>query len=226
MTLENTQDRIDRYLMLEMTTEEAATFEAEMENDENLRRQTEFVQHLKEEMNDRHQRMKRMEEWDRKQSKRRTIRLTAWISGIAAALIICLLLTANFFNSKELNKLAHIEGTASRGNSSFSHIRQLINSDNYQEALKSIEEEKTKNTADKNKVEADTTLNDEQRSYKMTVVKNDADELMWMEAHALIGLGKKEEASTLLELISKENGYYCNQADSLKKLLKHRPSPL
>lgn len=220
MLPEEILDRTDRYLRQEMTAEEAATFEAEMENDEDLRRQTEFIQRLKEELADRHQRMKRMEEWDHKASTRHRRKLTAWISGIAAAAIIALLLTTIHHRTDDTIQLAHVDATASRGNSGFSHIRQLINNGSYQEALNAIEDEKAKNMADMRKVERDSTLNDGQRSYKMTIVKTDADELVWMEAHALIGMNQKEKASAMLAQLVKNKGFYSEQADSLLKLLQ------
>ena len=219
MTMEERQDIIDRYLTQRMTAEEAAAFEADMKNDENLRRETEFTRHLMEEMADRRQRMQRMEEWDKKARKRHRLRLTVWISGIAAALVIAFLLATPLFKTDETDKLAHIEANASRGSSSFGNIRELINSGNYEDAMNRIEAEKSQNSAERIKVESDGTLNDGQRSYKLTVVQAEAEELLWMEAHALIGLHKKEEASKLLAQLIKEKGFYSAQADSLLKLL-------
>lgn len=58
-------DKTDRYLRKEMTSEEAAAFEKELQKDASLKEEVELTKDIMAALKDRHEKLARMKEWDK-----------------------------------------------------------------------------------------------------------------------------------------------------------------
>lgn len=127
-----------------------------------------------------------------------------WISGIAALLVVGLLIIIKPRSDYNFNNITFpIINEAYRGSSEYSNIESLIEQRNFNEALTLIEKEMQ--VLDKN-------------SYEVTI-KDSKDELLWLKVQVLVGLNRKREALSILKQLCETEGKYYNVADSIYNLI-------
>lgn len=156
-------------------------------------------------------------------------RIWLWASGIAAILIVGLFVVNPFsaLEEPELQYTSIMSGTAARDGSDLSVIDRLIVDKKYSKALAMIEDAEHKmdkvTYQDKTykKFENYGEEEKEQMEYEKLAQQQRKDDLTWMKANALIGLGRKDEALKLLDQIRHGDGEYNVKADALyNKILR------
>lgn len=99
------------------------------------------------------------------------------------------------------------------GSANLGDIKAMIDSAQYQMALLAID----KTMAD---TIIDPTLPEERQEYLRSVNHNQEYELIWLKIQALISLGKKQEATVLLENYVQNEGTHQTEAKSLLKKIQ------
>lgn len=149
-----------------------------------------------------------------------------WISGIAAVVLVGLFVINPFNREPDIVFSGNIlsENTA-RGAGDLYEIQELIKNGNYKEALELIEEYenemKTSEISD-SCYNVNDSVDDEMREqleYERMQKKMRLDDLSWLKVYAYIGLGRYDDAKTLLEQIRKVPGEYKEKADSLYNVM-------
>ena len=151
-------------------------------------------------------------------------KLLYWISGIAAMLVVGFFLIQNLYVANSPNEYMpspRMNDMTSRAGADNSDIELLLNQKKYDVALDLIEEKYLAVQDDSLDIVLDESIEAEQKEYDMQIVKDKQDELKWLKAHALLGLGRQETALRILDELRNEEGYYQMAADSLyKRILK------
>lgn len=153
-------------------------------------------------------------------------RIWLWASGIAAVLVVGLFVINPFSTSdSDLHYTGIMKDNAVRAGGDLGEIDNLIANKEYDKALALIEQEE-KNLISMNGVASpnyntmpnDTTDTEtqEQEEYERQELQQRRDDLAWMKANALIGLGRKKEALAILDTL-RMGGEYKDKADSLYK---------
>lgn len=218
------QDRIDDYLLDRMTPGQRSAFERELASNSELREQLEFTQDMQHALKSRNEKLEAMKEWEG-QGAHTHKSVVYWVSSIAAVLVIGLFLFPGIIRmqrSPDLSEWVRFqEGVRSSG-TSYATIDSLLLQENYKDALVLIEKEISELKADSCRIANDTTINEEALEYNMLRVDESNDDLKWMEAIALLGLDRKDEALTILDELRNKEGIYQEQAKSLYKLVKKK----
>ncbi|MCM1108921.1 MAG: hypothetical protein NC388_07685 [Clostridium sp.] len=240
---EQLQDRIDRFLRDEMNAEERNDFERQVQKDAGLKEQLEFTRMVRTALTSREEKLRLMKKWDRDmrqttvatgtvstgqcippgQTRRTTHKLLPRIIGLigfAAMLAVGIFLfmpMARKLPMANMINLSHYENY--RGRKAIANIAELIHKKQYKQALKLIEQEERIPPCNQSIPQQPDT-----RPVRMQAQgasrKKDSEELLWLKAHALGGLGRKKEALECLDQIRRTEGIYKGQADSLYRKWK------
>lgn len=223
------QDKIDSYLLGRMTEEEKKAFEAEMETDEELKKQYLFTKALKKELGE-HARLKeKMGQWDEEREKvnERPVSSSSkrkWMYaavGMAAAVLV-----AFFFLHIETSDVGNppIRGG---GDSTFNkEVDSLVEKKEYAEALEEIEGKVTDcdNYIIFYKKCIDNTVSEEEEEEKLSpeeaeieLKKTEAElmDLKLMKAQVLLKMGEKDKAADILKELSHEDSTVQEKAKEL-----------
>lgn len=151
-----------------------------------------------------------------------------WVSGIAAVILVGLLVINPFYNEHAITLDGDIlsENTV-RGNGDLYEIQELIKNENYKDALALIEEcekEMQMSEISDSCCNVNDSVDDEmleQLEYERMQKKMRLDDLSWLKVYVYVGLNRNDDAKTLLEQIRKAPGVYREKADSLYNLMKN-----
>ena len=230
------QDRIDQYLLGQMSEMDCLTFEQELEKYQDLKEQFEFTQKVKEAVTSRNKKLAQIREWkdtydtnhmgntrddeDSRNSKRLYI---YWISGIAALFVVGFFLFSPFvFETKEgVGRPIYVTVSNLRNGEDNTEIAKTINEGHYDLALSKIEEKVKKLESEILQTEQEkANMDEEEYSYLKEVHEIQMDELKLLKAYALFGLKRNKEAKSILDGIRQRESKFKAQADSLYNLYK------
>ncbi len=233
MNQEN-QDRIDKYVTGKMTEEERTSFEHEMKNDPQLRQQAEFTRTVSKSIKNRNEKLEMMKGFEREyennyegrkksnDSSHGKFKFIYWASSIAAVLVVGFFIMKSVNNSSE-NMTFPIElavESGRGGGNELNELKQLIENDKCEEALKRIDKHLESNKDYLLELKNDTTIENDEKEYKTAGINEENEHLKWLKAHALIRLGKKDGAKTLLNEIRSRDGQYKEKANELYNKIK------
>ena len=228
------QDKIDKYLLGQMSDTESLNFEKEMAEDKDLMEQLEFTKNVKDAISGRNRRLAQIREWKEayeaknaseveiknRIAKRHYLYL---VSGIAAIFIVGFFLFSPIVFNTDSNSEHPISVNVSslRSGVDNTDIAKMINEGNYDLALVKIEEKVRKQETEKSRTEqGKDNIDEEEYSYLQEVHEIQMDELSLLKAYALIGLKRSEEAMSILDGIRQRDSKFKAQADSLYHLYK------
>lgn len=228
------QDRIDKYLLEQMSEAESLSFEKDIEKDTELKEQYEFTKNVKEAIVGRNRRLAQIKEWKEAyeaqnasviELKPRILNRSYlyWISGIAAIFIAGFFLFHPIvFNSESgPDHPISVNVSSLRSGDDNTDVAKVINGGNYDLALEKIEEKAKKLETEKLQTEQEKDkMDEEEYLYLQKVLEIQQDELNLLKAYALFGLKRSEEALTILDGIRQRDSMYKAQADSLYNLYK------
>lgn len=224
------QDRIDDYLLGRMPEEERKRFEVDMEDNSELKEQLKFTETVQQAIRSRNEKLAKIKEWQEKHeheerlspSRSNLRQLLYWSSGIAAMFIAGFFLFQNLYivNSPNPMPMPNINGATFRASSDNFDILELIDQRNYKEAMDLIEEKNLNAKSDSLEIVQDSDMEEEQKAYDMQLVKDKMDELKWLKAYTLLGMGQQTEALLLLDELRDKKGNYQMAADSLYNQIK------
>lgn len=211
------QDAIDGYLFGSMTTAAREAFERRMAHDERLRQEVLFTCMVKDTLEQRDRMKAKMEKWKREEEKKSLRRRRMAVAAVAA-LIVTGVFIASRLMKPSYDCTVDDNYVYYRGGTSTREMAKLINEGRYNEALSRIEkEERTLR-----RQHTDTLFyglpQEEARKrgrYQQETEARDLDELTWLKAHALMGLGRKTEALQLLDSLRHGDGHRREQAEQL-----------
>lgn len=161
-----------------------------------------------------------------------------WVVGVAAMLVVGIFAVKPFFESevgdipdfKENETVPIFRGSpnmsAARGGNDLVEINQMIARKQYSKALSMIEEaelemdEVSYQDRTYKKFENYGEEENEQVEYEKRELQQRKDDLAWMKANALIGLGRKDEALNILDNLRKGDGEYKVKAENLYRKVK------
>jgi len=228
------QDKIDKYLLGQMSDTDSLNFEKEMAEDKDLKEQYEFTKNVKDAIAGRNRRLAQITEWKEayeaknapeveiknRIAKRHYLYL---ISGIAAIFIVGFFLFSPIVFDADSSSEHPISVNVSslRSGEDNTDIAKMINEGNYDFALVKIEEKVRKQETEKLRTEqGKDNMDEEEYSYLQEVHEIQMDELSLLKAYALIGLKRSEEAMSILDGIRQRDSKFKAQADSLYHLYK------
>lgn len=223
------QDRIDKYLLGQMSDKESHDFEKELSLNERLKEQFEFTRNVKEAIAGRNRRLAQIKEWkEAYEAKNASVirlkpRYLYWISGIAAIFIVGFFLISPIVFDSEGGRDYPISVNVGslRSGDDYTDVAKFINEGNYDLALSNIEEKLKDLESEKSQTEKERACMDEDEySYLHEVQEIRFDELNLLKAYALIGLKRSEEAMSILDEIRQRDSKFKAQADSLYNLYK------
>lgn len=145
-----------------------------------------------------------------------------WISGIAAVFIAGFFLVDNLFvveSSRTASPSSYEYGNM-RGGTDFTDIENLLSSQDYETALKQIEECEQELADELVMLQSDSTQDSERKEYELQLIKLKKDNLNWLKVHALRGLNRIDEVIVLLDMIRNSESEYKEKADSLYHVIK------
>ena len=223
------QDRIDLYVTGRMTEEERMAFEEDMSKDTELKEQVEFTLSVSKSLKSRNDKLEKMKgfkkDYEENSDKHETptvpvrnkLKFFYWASSIAAVLVV------GFFIMKSINTTPdgmvfpiELEVKNSRGgNDNINEIKQLIENKKCDEALTEIEKRWKEINNEIDKVKIDQTISEEEKDYTIDCMNSDLESINYLKAHALLRLGKIDEAKSLLDDIRNKEGAYNEKAESL-----------
>ncbi len=217
------QDKIDQYLLGQMSEEARLAFKKEIETDTELREQFEFTRDVKKVITDRNRRLAQIREWEqdyknKKKSRPAKRQYFYWISGIAAIFIVGFFLFSPVYfdkNDDMSNPVPMSQGSlrCSEDNSS---IEKALEDGNFDSALAQIEERERCLEVEKAETEREkSNMDNEEYTYLQEVYKIQYDELHMLKAYALIGLKRNNEAINILDELRQKDSPFKLQADSL-----------
>ncbi|MCD8285468.1 MAG: hypothetical protein LUB62_04495 [Prevotellaceae bacterium] len=211
------QDYIDDYLLGRMTDEQKARFEAMLDEDTELRESLRLTRMVSEELRTEMELRERMRRWDREAAPRRKRRRRwQWLGGIAAVLIVGLVISV-FVVGRRGSVSAPEPEAALRGSDDLEEIRLLMEAGEWEEALGQI---------DLGLLEARDGLENvcaaegEEEDYAREECKLRLSLLSWLRVQALLGLGRRDEALQLLDSLRTSDDEDAPRADSLYLYIK------
>ena len=222
---ERVNDKIDRYLRKEMSSEETLLFEQEILNDEDLRKEVEVSFLIRKSLAGRVEKLRIMNRW-RNRRKNRIIK-SSFIVSIAALFVIAFFLfkpTATSTDSHRMvavqtkSKSEHLEIPRNEVNRVKEKVRYAKNDKEVVEAVDELDK-----SSDIPSISMD--LSGNYMSHKTTDteernLKLDIYELQWKKITSLVRMGKNKEAVSLLKHFVTIQGKYQEQADSILDKLK------
>ena len=238
---EELQQKIDKYLMHQMSDEERTAFEKEVDSNEELQEQLSFTEEVQQVLNSRNDKLMKIREWENDRSnkakKSSVKRIYYWTSGIAALFIVGLLTFSTYIspylkNSRTKDSIA--DNNINKTNNEYEIIETLLANCDYEKALRQIESKEFElqfkvGIYGPDTASIDTTDSDE----KVTIPDNskanndgignkyesEYEYILWLKAQALIGLNRIEEATSVLEWLQFWGYNYDAQVDSLYNLI-------
>lgn len=222
---ERINDKIDRYLRKEMSSEETLLFEQEILNDEDLRKEVEVSFLIRKSLAGRVEKLRIMNRW-RNRRKNRIIK-SSFIVSIAALFVIGFFLfkpTATSTDSHRMvavqtkSKSEHLEIPRNEVNRVKEKVRYAKNDKEVVEAVDELDK-----SSDIPSISMDfsgnymshKTTDNEERNLKLDIY-----ELQWKKITSLVRMGKNKEAVSLLKHFVTIQGKYQEQADSILDKLK------
>lgn len=222
---ERINDKIDRYLRKEMSSEETLLFEQEILNDEDLRKEVEVSFLIRKSLAGRVEKLRIMNRW-RNRRKDRIIK-SSFIVSIAALFVIAFFLfkpTATSTDSHRMvavqtkSKSEHLEIPRNEVNRVKEKVRYAKNDKEVVEAVGELDK-----SSDIPSISMDfsgnymshKTTDTEERNLKLDIY-----ELQWKKITSLVRMGKNKEAVSLLKHFVTIQGKYQEQADSILDKLK------
>lgn len=223
------QDRIDRYILGQLSEEEKIRFEEDLSKDIELYEQYKYTNMLKETISSRAHIEELMCQWDKEFDENSeeghypkwNKKIWYWTSAIAAIFIATIFIIAPYNSSTDIEYKTFIGYSRNSGNE-LHQIDSLLINMNYSYALVIIEktEKKVNNIS---LYQFNETVNKEQQEqleYECQEIKRYSDDLTWMKIYALIGLNREKEALSLLGILKVKDGFYKEKADSLYQKIK------
>ena len=225
---QNYQDKIDQYLLGQMTEDSRLAFEKDMEKDTELREQFEFTKDVKKVITDRNRRLEQIREWEQDYKNKRIVvkrQYIYWLSGIAAIFIVGFFLITpfNFDESEEMsNPVPMSKGSLRCGGSEYnSSIEKALGDRKFDVALAQIEDQERSLEEEKRQTEQEkANMDNDEYTYLQEVYKIQCDELRLFKACAFIGLKRTDEAISILDELRQKEGPFQMQADSLFNIYK------
>lgn len=220
------QDQIDKYVLGRMDDTEKAAFEREVAQNIELQEQLRFTQDVASATKSREAKLARMEEWEDdyvfEKGRGGKKQVLYWISGIAAIFIAGFFITNTMLFDKGNGPYSESQSVygSMRGGMEFSDIDSLIFKGRYETALPMIEKEEMDLSTRIEILKNDSTYDADRKEYELQLIELKTDELNWLRARTLIGLGRIDEALLLLGEIRTSNSEYRQQADSLYNSIK------
>lgn len=228
------QDKIDKYLLGQMSETDSLNFEKEMAEDKDLKEQFEFTKNVKDAIAGRNRRLAQINEWKEayeaknaseveiknRIAKRHYLYL---VSGIAAIFIVGFFLFSPivFDTDSSSEHPISVNVSSLRSGVDNTDIAKMINEGNYDLALSKIEQKEKDLESEKLEMERErANMDKEEYSYLQEVHEIQMDELSLLKAYALIGLKWPEEAMRILDGIRQRNSKFKSQADSLYHLYR------
>lgn len=243
-------DKIDRYLRKEMTSEETAAFEQELQHDASLREEVELTKDIIGRLKDRQEKLEQMKKWDREYAeyidemavaepgrmnaapayeaampcsgkKNRTV---VWIAsmGIAACLIAGVFMIRPSYDRSIINNEINSPIVGSYRGTFFTHeIQDLITQGKNEQALVLIDSLEENYKKETMQYHGKDSLTEEE-SYDLQTNALALYELEWLRIKALIGDKQYKEAFKILGKYRLQEGDYQEKADSLWNELKER----
>lgn len=222
---ERINDKIDRYLCKEMSSEETLLFEQEILNDEDLRKEVEVSFLIRKSLAGRVEKLRIMNRW-RNRRKDRIIK-SSFIVSIAALFVIAFFLfkpTATSTDSHRMvavqtkSKSEHLEIPRNEVNRVKEKVRYAKNDKEVVETVGELDK-----SSDIPSISMDfsgnymshKTTDTEERNLKLDIY-----ELQWKKITSLVRMGKNKEAVSLLKHFVTIQGKYQEQADSILDKLK------
>ena len=224
------QERIDRYLLGQMSSEEREAMERDMEADAELKDQVEFTRKLQAAITSRGKKLDKMALWEHDaeespeqedvsgKTRPQWLKLLYWSSGIAAVLVVGLVFTTLTGHQPagragQSQQPSDDSGIVFRGGSDHANIIDLLDQGRYDKALEVVKAEGDE--IQKGMMSISTAESSEDAEYQFLVLQAELDALKWLEVKALLGLGDKDAAMAVLNQLRQKEGEYQAQADSL-----------
>lgn len=218
---ERINDKIDRYLRKEMSSEETLLFEQEILNDEELRKEIEVSLLIRKSLAARADKLRIMNRW-RNRRKNRIIK-SSFIVSTAALFVIGFFLFKPMATSTDSHRMVavqtkskseHLDISRNEVNRVKEKVRDAKNDKEVVEAVDELD-----NRSDipfismdisGNYMSHETTDTEEERNLKLDIY-----ELQWKKITSLIRMGKNKEAVSLLKHFVTIQGKHQEQADSI-----------
>lgn len=218
---ERINDKIDRYLRKEMSSEETLLFEQEILNDEELRKEVEVSLLILKSLAARADKLRIMNRW-RNRRKNRIIK-SSFIVSTAALFVIGFFLFKPMATSTDSHRMVavqtkskseHLDISRNEVNRVKEKVRDAKNDKEVVEAVDELD-----NRSDipfismdisGNYMSHETTDTEEERNLKLDIY-----ELQWKKITSLIRMGKNKEAVSLLKHFVTIQGKHQEQADSI-----------
>lgn len=242
-------DKIDRYLRKEMTSEETAAFEQELQNDVSLKEELELTKDIMGSLKERQRKLEQMKEWDKQYAKyveemavaeprvvnaapsygampssRKKNRMFVWIAsiGIAACLIAGVFMIRPSYDHSIINDGINSPIVGSYRGTFFAHeIQNLIAQGKNEQALVLIDSLEENYKKETMQYHGKDSLTEEE-SYDLQTNALALYELEWLRIKALMGGKQYEKAFNALDEYRMREGNYQEKADSLWNVLKKR----
>lgn len=223
---ERINDKIDRYLQKEMSSEETLLFEQEILNDEELRKEVEVSILIRKSLASRAEKLRTMNRWKNRR-KNRIIKSTSIVT-IAAIFVVGFILFKPTTTSTDSHKMVAVQ-TKSKSKhlviprNEVNRVKEKVrDAKNDKEVVEAIDELDKRSDIPSismdisgNYMSHETTDTEEERNLKLDIY-----ELQWKKITTLIRMGKNKEAVSLLKHFVTIQGEYQEQADSILDELK------
>lgn len=146
---EELQNKIDRYLMNQMTDEERMAFEKETEGNDELQEQLLFTEEIQQVLKSRNDKLLKMREWEQEETHNddhhSEKQIYLWISGIAAVLIVGIFTINTYLIPDDNSSISDNMSTiADKSSGEYQIIDKLLAKSDYTKALEEIEKEEYK----------------------------------------------------------------------------------
>ena len=223
---ERINDKIDRYLRKEMSSEETLLFEQEILNDEELRKEVEVSILIRKSLAGRAEKLRTMNRWKNRR-KNRIIKSMSIVT-IAAIFVVGFILFKPTTTSTDSHKMVAVQ-TKSKSKhlviprNEVNRVKEKVrDAKNDKEVVEAIDELDKRSDIPSismdisgNYMSHETTDTEEERNLKLDIY-----ELQWKKITTLIRMGKNKEAVSLLKHFVTIQGEYQEQADSILDELK------
>ncbi|WP_297262196.1 hypothetical protein [uncultured Prevotella sp.] len=224
---ERINDKIDRYLRKEMSSEETLLFEQEILNDEELRKEVEVSILIRKSLAGCAEKLRTMNRW-RNRKKNRIIK-SSFVVSIAAIFVVGFFLFKSIETSTDSHKMVavqtkskskHLETPRNEVNRVKEKVRYAKNDKEVVEAVDELDKcsdiPSFSMDISGNYMSHETTDTEEERNLMLDIY-----ELQWKKITSLLRMGKYKEAVSLLKQFVTIQGKYQEQADSILDELKN-----
>lgn len=224
---ERINDKIDRYLRKEMSSEETLLFEQEILNDEGLRKEVEVSILIRKSLAGRAEKLRTMNRWKNRRKNR--IIKSSFVVSIAAIFVVGFFLFKPIETSTDSHKMVavqtkskskHLEIPRNEVNRVKAKVRDAQNDKEVVEAIDELDKCSDIPSFSMdifgNYMSNETTDTEEERNLMLDIY-----ELQWKKITTLIRMGKNKEAVSLLKHFVTIQGKFQEQADSILNELKN-----